>query len=187
MEVIRVEIYNKYPLPPLNCNYTPEKVTDTRKDIRSLEILQPDGPSFQVNGNQVSWQKWSFVIGFTMRQGLSLHHVTYDNRSILYRGALSEMVVPYADPAEQQARKNAFDCGEYGMGCCTNSLALGCDCLGHIKYFDGNMCTSRGELLVIKNAICLHEEDASILWKHTDRRFNDPEVGNKIGLKNKFN
>jgi primary-amine oxidase len=49
------------------------------------------------------------------------------------------------------------------------------------------MCTSRGELLVIKNAICLHEEDASILWKHTDRRFNDPEVGNKIGLKNKFN
>jgi len=176
MEVIRIEIYNKYPLPPLNCNYSSERVTNTRNDIRPLEILQPDGPSFQINGNQVSWQKWSFVIGFTMRQGLVLHHLTYDNRSVLYRAGLSEMVVPYGDPAEQQARKNAFDCGEYGIGCCTNSLEFGCDCLGCIKYFDGNICTSRGELLVIKNAICLHEEDAGILWKHTDRRFNNPEV-----------
>ena len=184
VEVIRVEIYNHYPLPPLNCNYTSDKVTNTRNDIRPLEIVQPEGPSFQVNGNQVSWQKWSFVIGFTMRQGLILHHLTYDNRSVLYRAALSEMVVPYGDPAEQQARKNAFDCGEYGIGCCTNSLELGCDCLGHIKYFDGNMCTSRGELLVIKNAICLHEEDVGILWKHTDRRLNNPEVRNKKFLKN---
>lgn len=30
-----------------------------------------------------------------------------------------------------------MDCGDYGMGLTANSLALGCDCLGHIKYFDG--------------------------------------------------
>lgn len=24
-----------------------------------------------------------------------------------------------------------------GFGFCANSLTLGCDCLGHIKYFDG--------------------------------------------------
>ncbi|CAM2705428.1 unnamed protein product [Rotaria socialis] len=176
MEVIRIDQYKHYPLPPLNCNYSSDRVTDTRQDIRPLEIIQPEGPSFQVNGNQVSWQKWFFVIGFTIRQGLVLHNITYDNRSVLYRAALSEMVVPYGDPAEQQARKNAFDCGEYGIGSCTNSLELGCDCLGHIKYFDGNIFASRGELLVIKNAICLHEEDYSILWKHTDRRFKKPEV-----------
>jgi len=176
MEVIRIEIYNHYPIPYVECNYTSDRVKETRTDIRPLEIIQPEGPSFTVNGNQISWQKWSFVIGFTMRQGLVLHHLTYDNRSVLYRAALSEMVIPYGDPAEQQARKNAFDCGEYGLGCCTNSLELGCDCLGHIQYFDANMCTSRGEVLVIKNAICLHEEDVGILWKHTDRRLNNPEV-----------
>jgi primary-amine oxidase len=176
MEVIRIEIYNHYPIPYITCNYAADRMEKPRDDIRPLEIHQPEGPSFQINGHQVSWQKWSFVLGFTMRQGLVLHHLTYDNRSVLYRAALSEMVVPYGDPAEQQARKNAFDCGEYGLGCCTNSLELGCDCLGHIKYFDGNMCTSRGELLVIKNAVCLHEEDAGILWKHTDRRLNNPEV-----------
>jgi primary-amine oxidase len=38
------------------------------------------------------------------------------------------------------------------------------------------MVTSRGEPLVIKNAICMHEEDFGILWKHTDRRLNTPEV-----------
>ncbi|CAF1000630.1 unnamed protein product [Adineta steineri] len=176
MEVIRVERYNHHPLPRTDFNYGSDRMLNLRNDIQPLEIIQPDGPSFQINGNQVSWQKWSFVIGFTMRQGLVLHHLTYDNRSVLYRAALSEMVVPYGDPSEQQARKNAFDCGEYGLGCCTNSLELGCDCVGHIKYFDGNMCTSRGELLVIKNAVCLHEEDAGILWKHTDRRLNTPEV-----------
>jgi primary-amine oxidase len=95
---------------------------------------------------------------------------------VLYRGSLSEMVVPYGDPAPQQARKNAFDAGEYGLGYCANSLELGCDCLGCIRYFDGHLCTSRGEPLTIKNAVCMHEEDYGILWKHTDRRLNAPEV-----------
>ena len=86
------------------------------------------------------------------------------------------MVVPYGDPRDTQYRKNAFDSGEYGMGQCANSLQLGCDCLGHIKYFDAVMTTSRGELQVIKNAICMHEEDYGVLWKHTDRRDNRAEV-----------
>ena len=87
------------------------------------------------------------------------------------------MVVPYGDPAPTQCRKNAFDVGEYGMGMCANSLELGCDCLGLIHYFDAHLCDSRGEPLTIKNAICMHEEDFGILWKHTDRRLPDaPEV-----------
>jgi primary-amine oxidase len=86
------------------------------------------------------------------------------------------MVVPYGDPAPTQFRKNAFDVGEYGMGMCANSLELGCDCLGLIRYFDAQLCNSRGEPLTIKNAICMHEEDFGILWKHTDRRLNVPEV-----------
>jgi primary-amine oxidase len=180
MKVIRVEEYGHWPLPPQECNYAADRVTDFRKDIKPLEINQPEGPSFVVEGNQVRWQNWSFVIGFSAREGLTLHNLRYrdqgKDRSVLYRASLSEMVVPYGDPAPQQARKNAFDAGEYGLGMCANSLELGCDCLGHIKYFDGHLCTSRGELLTIKNAVCMHEEDFGILWKHTDRRLNTPEV-----------
>jgi primary-amine oxidase len=180
MTVIRIEDYGHWPLPPKEGNYAADRRTDFRTDIRPLVITQPQGPSFTVEGSHVRWQKWSLVIGFNGREGLTLNHVRYEDggrqRSVLYRASLSEMVVPYGDPAPQQARKNAFDAGEYGLGYCANSLELGCDCLGLIRYFDGHLCTSRGEPLTIRNAICMHEEDYGILWKHTDRRLNEPEV-----------
>ena len=180
MEVIRVENYGHVDLPPNPGNYAASKMTKFRTDIKPLEVIQPEGPSFEVNGYEVNWQKWNFVIGFNAREGLTLHDISYndngDKRSILYRVSLSEMVVPYGDPTDTQKRKNAFDTGEYGMGTCANSLELGCDCLGYIKYFDGNMTDSKGNLVTVKNAICMHEEDYGILWKHTDRRIGIPEV-----------
>jgi len=183
MKVIRVEEYGKWELPPSKgeANYAADRVPNQRKDIKPLDIKQPDGASFQADGYQVAWQKWNFVIGFNAREGLTLHHLRYNDagkdRSVLYRASLTEMVVPYGDPGPTQARKNAFDVGEYGMGMCANSLQLGCDCLGLIRYFDVHLCDSRGNPLTIKNAICMHEEDYGILWKHTDRRLPDaPEV-----------
>lgn len=180
MKVIRVEEYGHWPIPPVTANYGADRVPNQRRDIKPLDIAQPEGPSFAVDGNQVKWQNWSFVIGFNAREGLTLHQLKYNDRgkdrSILYRASLTEMVVPYGDPGPTQYRKNAFDVGEYGMGMCANSLTLGCDCLGHIRYFDAHLCTSRGEPLTIKNAICMHEEDFGILWKHTDRRLDVPEV-----------
>jgi primary-amine oxidase len=50
----------------------------------------------------------------------------------------------------------------------TTSLALGCDCLGEIRYLDAVLHDTRGEPYEIKNAICVHEEDDGILWKHAD-------------------
>jgi primary-amine oxidase len=180
MEVLRVEEYEYTRIPEKEFNYTPDRVGPLRTGIKPLEIIQPEGPSFTVNGHEVSWQNWNFRIGFNPREGLTLHTVTYEDqgrkRPILYRAALSEMVVPYGDPGPIQNRKNAFDSGEYGIGQLANSLELGCDCVGFIKYFDGVMTNSKGELVVIKNAICMHEEDYGILWKHTDWRTNDVEV-----------
>ena len=57
-----------------------------------------------------------------------------------------------------------------------NSLSLGCDCLGTIQYFDGHMADSKGRVVTIKNAICLHEEDFGMLWKHTDWRTSQSDV-----------
>jgi len=181
MQVIRVEEYGHWPLPPLPGNYSTSRVSDQRTGIKPLSITQPEGPSFSLEGHQMEWQNWKFVIGFNAREGLTIHHLRYHDkgrdRSILYRGSLTEMVVPYGDPKPSQVRKNAFDVGEYGMGMCANSLRLGCDCKGHIQYLDAHMCDSRGGALTIPNAICIHEEDYGILWKHTDRRLPDtPEV-----------
>ena len=181
MEVIRVEEYGRWPLPPQAGNYAASRVPDQRTDIKPLEITQPDGPGFTLSGKWLKWQNWSLVVGFSAREGLTIHDVRYGDkgrdRPILYRGSLTEMVVPYGDPGPTQARKNAFDVGEYGMGMCANSLKLGCDCVGHIAYLNGDLCDSRGGPLTMENAICIHEEDFGILWKHTDRRLPDtPEV-----------
>ncbi|MEL6553791.1 MAG: primary-amine oxidase [Cyanobacteria bacterium J06621_11] len=180
MEVIRVEDYGVVPLPPKDGNYTPEYVKNYRTDLKPLEIVQPEGPSFEVNGHEISWQKWNIRIGFTPREGLVLHNVTYqdgDNtRPVFYRASLAEMTVPYGDPAPHHYRKNAFDVGEYGIGSLANSLTLGCDCLGEIYYFDGFITNSRGDVAKIENAICLHEEDFGILWKHMDWRTEQTEV-----------
>jgi primary-amine oxidase len=181
MEVIRVEDFGVWPLPPMEGNYAATRVQNKRAGIKPLAIQQPEGPSFVLNDHQLCWQNWSLVVGFNAREGLTIHDVRYNDngrsRPILYRASLTEMVVPYGDPRPTQARKNAFDVGEYGMGMCANSLQLGCDCLGHIEYLDANFCDSRGNPLKIPNAICIHEEDYGILWKHTDRRLPDvPEV-----------
>jgi primary-amine oxidase len=182
MKVLRIEDYGIHPLPSLACNYSAEKIsTSFRTDIKPLEIIQPKGPSYNLTNNFIEWQKWSMVIGFNAREGLTLHDIRYSDRGnsriLLFKASLTEMVVPYGDPKLTQCRKNAFDVGEYGMGTCTNSLRYGCDCVGHISYIDGYYISSRGQVVTIPNAICVHEEDDGILWKHTDRRLPDtPEV-----------
>jgi primary-amine oxidase len=180
MEVVRIEEYPIAPLPPEPGNWAREYIPSVRQDLKPVDIVQPEGPSFTVDGNQVEWQKWKFRVGFTSREGLVLHTVSYDDegveRPILYRASICEMVVPYGDPGEQYYRKNAFDIGEYGLGMLANSLALGCDCLGVIHYFDFPLVDSHGNVTPLKNAVCLHEEDYGILWKHTDWRTGQSEV-----------
>lgn len=180
MKVIRVEDYGVVPIAPLDGNYTPQAVGELRTDLKPLDIVQSEGPSFTISGHEIRWQKWQFRIGFTPREGLVLYTIGYEDqgriRPIMYRASLSEMVVPYGDPSPTQYTKNAFDAGEYGIGMLANSLELGCDCLGVIRYFDAHMTDSRGHVVTIPNAVCVHEEDFGTLWKHTDWRTGDVEV-----------
>ena len=147
-------------------------VGPVRADLKPLDIVQPEGPSFTVEGNRVQWQKWSFRVGFDPYEGLVLHTVTYDDdgrsRPVLHRASISEMVVPYGDPGQMHGWKNAFDAGEWGLGRLANPLVLGCDCLGAIHYFDAVLATEQGDPYTVERVICMHEEDYGILWKHRD-------------------
>ncbi|KIW08673.1 uncharacterized protein PV09_00624 [Verruconis gallopava] len=152
--------------------YIPELLPGgVRQDLKELNVVQPNGPSFKVTDDSlVEWQKWRFRVSFTPREGAVIHDVHYDGRSVLYRLSMSEMTVPYADAWPPFHRKQAFDFGEGGAGACTNNLALGCDCLGHIKYFDSVILKPNGDVLDHPNVICLHEQDNGIGWKHTNWR-----------------
>ena len=171
-EVIEVIDHGVTPLPPNRASYYAEDQPKLRTDLKPIHITQPDGPSFTVDGNFVQWQKWQFRIAFDPYEGLVLHQIAYDDdgrlRPILHRASISEMVVPYGDPGPVHGWKNAFDAGEWGLGRMTQPLTLGCDCLGEIRYFDATLATETGDPWVIENAICMHEEDYGIQWKHVD-------------------
>ena len=164
-------------------NYHAKSITEMggyRTDLKPLNITQPEGVTFKVNGRVIEWQNWSVHVGFNYREGIVLNNITYFDkaegkvRPIFYRLSLAEMVVPYGNPEHPHQRKHAFDLGEYGGGYMTNSLSLGCDCKGTIHYVDAEFVNKAGAAMTIKNAICVHEEDAGILFKHTD--FRDDSV-----------
>jgi primary-amine oxidase len=146
--------------------------TGANIELKELMIHQPDGGSFEIEGWRVKWERWSIRIGFDQREGLVIHDVQFNDdgnwRKIAHRLSIAELVIPYGDPAQGAYRKNAFDTGEFGLGNFTNSLTLGCDCLGEIAYLDVAVTEADGRVRTIKNAICMHEEDFGILWKHVD-------------------
>ncbi len=180
LEVLGIEDHGVVPVPPEPGNFDPGSVGPLRTDIAPLEITQPEGPGFVVEGNVVTWQGWQLHVGFTPREGLVLNQVSYQDagrrRPILYRASLSEMVVPYGDPGPTHYFKNAFDAGENGVGVSTSTLTLGCDCLGEIHYFDAVVSDSAGSPVPIPNAICMHEEDVGVLWRHIEWRTGEGEV-----------
>ncbi|KAJ6021095.1 hypothetical protein N7540_006599 [Penicillium herquei] len=156
--------------------YHPSLRPPPRTTTKPYQIVQPQGPSFKCEGNLVSWEKWTFRVGFNYREGLILHDIRYDSRSLFYRLSLAEMFVPYGDPRSPFPRKGAFDLGNDGAGINANNLRLGCDCLGVIKYFDGWHNTATGEPVKLPNVICCHEQDDGILWKHTNFRTQNAVV-----------
>jgi primary-amine oxidase len=168
-EVLEIVDTGPQPIPQESGDYTQVEHRTTQKPIH---ITQPDGPSFTVDGSLVTWEKWSLRLGYDMREGLTLHRIGFEDggrtRPIVYRASVAEMVVPYGDPSPIRFWQNYFDTGEYQLGKLANSLELGCDCLGEITYFDAVVTDAAGTPKVIRNAICMHEEDYGVLWKHTD-------------------
>jgi len=154
--------------------YLPDLLPMRLREVAPLVVSQPDGVGFSLDGTLLSWQNWQVRLGFNYREGLVLHQVTFEDgerrRSIAHRLSFAEMVVPYRDASPDHYRRTAFDIGEWGLGFMTTSLTLGCDCLGEITYLDAVVHDSRGEPQTIQNAICVHEEDSGVLWKHVDER-----------------
>ncbi len=122
MELLELQDADDPGLPDVMGEYRPELVPGLtrRDDLRPLEIRQPAGPSFTLDGNELRWQRWRMRIGFNHREGLVLHQVGYEDqgelRPVAHRLSFAEMVVPYRDPSPDHAPRTAFDIGEWGLG-----------------------------------------------------------------------
>src|SRR5579859_1753434 len=156
------------PVPDRNWDYDdPDVRGPYQEPLKPIHITQPEGVGFTLDGNRLRWRDWDLRVGFDAREGLILHDISVQGRPLIRRASIPEMVVPYGDPRFRYWQAY-FDTGEYGLGKWANELTRGCDCLGEIAYLDVTVTDDQGEPRVIKQAICIHEEDAGVGWKHTD-------------------
>lgn len=149
-----------------------ERSTGTRTAPKPLAIAQPQGPSFTINGHEIRWQKWRFRYTMHPREGLILHTVGYEDegrvRPILYRGSLSEMVVPYGDSDRNWRWRAAFDVGEYNIGRSAGSLERNVDAPDHATMLDATFANDEGRPETLPDAVAIYERDGGLLWKHYD-------------------
>lgn len=78
---VEVEDHALLPIAPKSGNYDPEGIKSpdnvpyfpdgVRKDLKPFVVTQPEGPSFQIDGYQITWQKWRCRVGFNVREGES--------------------------------------------------------------------------------------------------------------------
>jgi primary-amine oxidase len=178
-EVVELIDGDVVPVPTASGRYDAASVGPTR-ELAPLHIVQPDGVGFTVDDGALSWGPWRMRISMHPIEGLVLHEIDYLDgdrlRPIVFRASLSEMIVPYGSTSPNHWWKNAFDAGDIGLGKMANSLKLGCDCLGEIVYLDAVTVDEDGNASTVEQAICLHEEDYGILWKHHDLLADTTEV-----------
>jgi primary-amine oxidase len=95
--VTHIEDSGVIPMPTASGRFDSESQRSIRSDLKPLNITQPEGTSFQVTGNKITWQGFEVRASVHPVNGLVLHELSLQNRPVLYRAALSEMVVPYGD------------------------------------------------------------------------------------------
>jgi primary-amine oxidase len=139
--------------------------------LKPLQVQQPQGTSFTVDGHEVRWQNWSFRFANHPREALVLYQVAYNDhgkvRPVLYRGSLAELVVPYGEPGEFWDWRAPFDEGEYSLGLLTMPLSrkqVPQDAL----LLDSVFADDEGGWFVSPASVAVYERDGGVLWQHTD-------------------
>jgi len=171
-KVVRVIDTGVVPIPKVEANYDLASVGAIRDVPTPLTVQQPLGPSYRLDGQSVSWQKWNFHFRIDRRVGLVVNTVSYQDggklRSILYEGSLSEIFVPYMEPSEGWFARVFFDAGLGGDGF-ASPLVVGEDCPDNAVYFDQMYANWKGLVQTKQRAACLFEQPASSMaWRHDD-------------------
>ena len=182
MEVLDVRDHGVVPLPPTAGNYVPELMFDDdnrpahgrlREDLRPIEITQPEGPSFTVDGTRSAGRSGGSGSASPRARAwccttVALRGPRSGAADPLPRRRCRRWSSPTATRRRRTGSRTSSTTASTASGCWSTPSTLGCDCLGEIHYFDAVADDQDGKPVTIKNAICMHEEDFGVLWKHTD-------------------
>src|SRR5260221_8012348 len=146
--------------------------TAPRAGTTPISVSQPLGPSFKITGSEVSWQNWRFRFRLDPRVGAIINLAGIQNgdrfRSVLYEGSMSELYVPYMDPAIGWANRVFIDAGEfYATGHVLKPLHPDIDCPSNAVYFDSLAWEEHGFPVIHSQVACLFESySGDPAWRH---------------------
>ena len=172
-EVLRVVDDGVAPIPDVDADYDRTTLDHPREIAGPFRLDLPEGVGFDMSGYQVSWQNWSFHLRPDQRTGLVVSLVDYRQspdstpRSVMYQGQLSEIYVPYMDPAFAWYARNFIDAGEFPAGGLAKPLLRGRDCPDHAVYIDSINTNSQGRPRTVPRTTCIYErETGDPSWRH---------------------
>ncbi len=173
-KVLRVVDGGVVPRSGPNADHDPEAIGPTRAAVNPVEMVQPRGPSYTLDGHEVSWQNWKFHFRVDGRRGLVVSRVRYvdagKERDVMYQGSLSELFVPYMDPNDPWNYQGYFDLGTYPavFGGIASSLEPGVECPTYATYFSNVVTTDKGRPRERYRTSCLFERSSGdVAWRHT--------------------
>lgn len=152
-----------------------------REPLKPLTITQPQGVSFTVNDHAVAWDRWRFRYSFNAREGLVLHQIGWEEtpgqqRPILYRASVSDLLVAYGDPDPAWSWRAFFDESDYGFGYCAVPLVRGVTTVGHATLLNAALPDAMGGARELLHGIDIYERDVGTLWSHSDQE-SEAHVG----------
>ena len=156
----------------IDCNYFNEdSIPGDNKGASHVVISQPEGSGIKFDGRELRWQNWRLRYGVDNREGLILYNVRFIDkgveRTVMYRGSMPEMVVPYGAPSLLQAAYNFFDAGEYRLGQnIARSMSPGADAPENAFYMPAVFHRDNGEPYTLDKAVAIYEEYGGTLWRH---------------------
>ncbi|EBV3599810.1 tyramine oxidase [Salmonella enterica subsp. enterica serovar Virchow] len=173
-QVLRVVDAGVVEVPKDSWGYTEEEVakrTPLRPKTNPVKLVQEGGPNYKINGSHVEWDIWRFNFRVDKRPGMVLSNLDVNDqgtwRSVIYQTHLSEVFVPYMDPAEGWYWRTYMDSGEYGFGLFLTPLRAGLDCPAHATFLPATIADDKGQPLVIPDAICIFERSiGDPAWRH---------------------
>jgi primary-amine oxidase len=159
-----------------------------REPLMMLDITQPDGTSFRIEGSAVHWQNWTIHYAVHPRRGLELFDISYRDagrdRPILYRAAGSETLTPYGDP--EWAIWYPIDEGDYGFGTYgIRSAVPGADAPPNAVFRSATLPDEMGRSYDVPRAVSVYERDGGMLWRHADESTPRPPPGHWLRLRHR--
>jgi len=170
LKVIDTEVA---PIPTGDINYE-EIAENPRPHTTPISTSQPMGPAYRINNGEISWQNWLFRFRLDPRVGVVLNLVRFVDkgrpRSILYEGSVSELFVPYMDPAPGWNNRAFIDAGQFFASAgFLKPMRAGLDCPANATWFDGLTATETGAPKLSSNMACLFERNPeNAAWRHSE-------------------